>query len=124
MQRANAFGLALATVIVEVLASMSSVTWNDMVQAFWPVLLVLGVGGAGTVAGGWIEVSRGEVTVKIQAFTVLMTLGVLDRIHVVVYACEHRAARPGVPATPECVPRYVGRTTRQADAPPLRPRYR
>ena len=54
MQRANAFGLAMATVIVVVLASMSSVTWNDMLQAFWPVLLILGVGGIGIITGGWI----------------------------------------------------------------------
>jgi hypothetical protein len=54
MQRANAFGLAMPTIIVVVLASMSSVTWPDMVQAFWPVLLILGVGGTGIVMGGWI----------------------------------------------------------------------
>ncbi|WP_199183215.1 hypothetical protein [Cryobacterium sp. Y29] len=54
MQRANAFGLAMATVIVVVLASMSSVTWNDMVQGLWPVLLILGVGGTGIIGGGWI----------------------------------------------------------------------
>jgi len=54
MERANAFGLAMATVIVVVLASMSSVTWNDLVQALWPVLLILGVGSVGIVAGGWI----------------------------------------------------------------------
>ncbi|TFD90151.1 hypothetical protein [Cryobacterium serini] len=54
MQQANAFGLAMATVIVVVLASMSAVTWNDMMQAFWPVLLILGVGGIGIIAGGWI----------------------------------------------------------------------
>ncbi|TFD09844.1 hypothetical protein [Cryobacterium sp. TMT1-66-1] len=54
MQQANAFGLAMATVIVVVLASMSSVTWNDMLQAFWPVLLILGVGGIGIIGGGWI----------------------------------------------------------------------
>ena len=54
MQQANAFGLAMATVIVVVLASMSSVTWNDMVQGLWPVLLILGVGGAGIIGGGWV----------------------------------------------------------------------
>ncbi len=54
MEKANSFGLAMATVIVVVLSSMSSVTWNDLLNAFWPVLLILGVGGVGIIGGGWI----------------------------------------------------------------------
>ena len=54
MHKANAFGLAMAAVIVVVLASMSSVTWDDLVDAFWPVLLILAVGGTGILVGGWL----------------------------------------------------------------------
>ena len=57
MERANSFGFGMLAVIVVVLASVSTVTWADVVSAIGPVLVVLAVGAVGIAIGGAV-VSR------------------------------------------------------------------
>ncbi|GAB3260868.1 hypothetical protein [Arthrobacter pigmenti] len=54
MQKANAFGLGIASIIVVIMASISTVTFEDVVNTFWPAVLILTVGATGIMAGGWI----------------------------------------------------------------------
>lgn len=57
MERANSFGFGMLAVIIVVLASMSSVTWADVVRAIGPVIVILVVGAIGIMIGGAV-VSR------------------------------------------------------------------
>lgn len=54
MQKANAFGLGMASIVVVIMASLSTVTFDAVLAAFWPAVLILGVGTVGIMAGGWI----------------------------------------------------------------------
>ncbi|WP_051479000.1 hypothetical protein [Arthrobacter sp. H5] len=52
MEKANSFGLGIASVIVVIMASLSTVTFESVVQSFWPVVLILAVGVTGISIGG------------------------------------------------------------------------
>lgn len=54
MDKANSFGFGMISVVVVVLASMSSVTWEDVSRAIVPVLVILLVGTGGVMIGGAI----------------------------------------------------------------------
>lgn len=54
MQKANAFGLGMASIIVVIMASVSTVTFEDVVKTLWPAVLILTVGATGIMAGGWL----------------------------------------------------------------------
>lgn len=53
MEKANAFGLGLISIVVVVMASVSTVTFEVVVRTFWPAVLILAVGAVGIMIGGW-----------------------------------------------------------------------
>ena len=54
MERSNSFGIAMAGVIAIVMAPLVTASVQDVINAFLPTVMVLIVGGAGIIGGGFI----------------------------------------------------------------------
>lgn len=54
MEKANAFGFGLIAVIVVIMASVSSVTFETVKATLGPAILILAVGAIGIMIGGWL----------------------------------------------------------------------
>ena len=54
MERSNSFGIAMAGVIAIVMAPLVTASVQDVINAFLPTVMILIVGGAGIIIGGFI----------------------------------------------------------------------
>jgi branched-subunit amino acid ABC-type transport system permease component len=54
MERSNSFGIAMAGVIAIVMAPLVTASVQDVINAFLPTVMILIVGGAGIIGGGFI----------------------------------------------------------------------
>ncbi len=54
MEKANAFGFGLIAVIVVIMASVSTVTFETVKATIGPAILILAVGAIGIMIGGWL----------------------------------------------------------------------
>ncbi|MDQ0175306.1 hypothetical protein [Bacillus chungangensis] len=54
MERANSFGIAMAGLIFFIIPSMNDVTFSSFIQYLPSILLILGIGAVGIIAGGYI----------------------------------------------------------------------